>query len=78
MDQLWYSHMMDSIQQANQMNYTPGKVNLILNEKKYREYVQYNTFSIKLKPTEMKIHTLQNTFRRELFFKVNEKKASKR
>lgn len=39
------------------------------------EYVQYNTFSIKLKPTKMKIHTLQNTFRRELFFKVNEKQV---
>lgn len=43
--------------------------------KSTEEYVQYNTFSIKLKPTEMKIHTLQNTFRRELFFKVNEKQV---
>lgn len=46
--------------------------------KSTEEYVQCNTFSMKLKPTEMKIRTLQNTFRRELFFKVNEKKASKR
>lgn len=43
--------------------------------KSTEEYVQYNTFSIKLKPTKMKIHTLQNTFRRELFFKVNEKQV---
>lgn len=43
--------------------------------KSTEEYVQYNTFSIKLKPTKTKIHTLQNTFRRELFFKVNEKQV---
>lgn len=45
--------------------------------KSTEEYVQYNTFSIKLKPTKMKIHTLQNTFRREFFFffKVNEKQV---
>lgn len=42
MNQLWSSHMMDSIQQANQMNYTPGKVNLILNEEKVQKSM-YNT-----------------------------------
>lgn len=43
MNQLWYSHMKGSIQQENQMNYTPGKVNLIiLNEKKYRRVCTYN------------------------------------
>lgn len=49
MHQLWYSHMMDSIQQANQMNYTPGKVNLILNEKKYRRVctIQYLFYKVK-------------------------------